>query len=193
RVVDDLIWCLQPHSDQEHRQRWVQMVPQLLKTLRAGLQEVSYSSSRLDQMLLDLKKALTEAFKQQSISAADKEIPRSVVPRDSTTIKTAVERQAEIEDAELAEYLVRIDELQTGTWVEFALVNGSKFRCKLSTRVGDDSCYIFVNRMGLKVVEKTRQELAHEMRRGRLQVLEERLLLDRAMDAIFNNLKRKAA
>ncbi len=193
RVVNDLIWCLQPHSDREDRQRWVQMVPQLLKTLKAGLQEVSYSSSRLDQMLTDLKKELTEAFKQQSSAAADKKTPRPAVPQEPIAKKTAVERQAEIEDAKLAEFLIRIDELQTGTWVEFALVNGSKFRCKLSTRVGDDNCYIFVNRMGLKVVEKTRQELAHEMRRGRLQVLEEGLLLDRAMDAIFNNLKRKAA
>ena len=69
-------------------------------------------------------------------------------------------------------------------------MNGSKFRCKLSTKIDEAECFIFVNRMGLKVVEKTRRELAHEMRRGRVKVLEQGLLVDRAMNSVMGNLRK---
>jgi len=51
---------------------------------------------------------------------------------------------------------------------------------------------VFVNRMGLKVIEKTRTDLAHEMRRGRLTVLEQGALIDRALDAVVGSLRSKA-
>jgi hypothetical protein len=52
---------------------------------------------------------------------------------------------------------------------------------------------VFVNRMGLKVIEKTRVELAHEMRRGRLTLLEQGALIDRALNAVVGNLRTKTA
>ena len=51
KVVDDLIWCLHPHQEDDERDQWVRVVPGLLKSLRSGLEEVSYNSSRLDEMM----------------------------------------------------------------------------------------------------------------------------------------------
>ena len=55
KVVDDLIWCLHPHQEDDERDQWVRVVPGLLKSLRSGLEEVSYNSSRLDEMMGQLK------------------------------------------------------------------------------------------------------------------------------------------
>src|SRR5690606_8524734 len=106
---------------------------------------------------------------------------------------TAVQRQQELEDAAIAEYINQIDAIEIGEWVEFSLVNGASFRCKLSAIIEEADCFVFVNRMGLKVIEKTRTELAHEMRRGRLTLLEQGALFDRAMDAIMGSLRGKTA
>src|SRR5690554_3340623 len=70
RVVDDLVWCLHPHLDDEERDQWVRVVPRLLKALRAGLEEVSYNSSRLDSMMSKLKHELTEAFRNLALAEA---------------------------------------------------------------------------------------------------------------------------
>ena len=194
RVVDDLIWCLHPHFDDEERDQWVKVVPSLLKTLRAGLEEVSYNSSRLDEMMSDLKHELTLAFRANAQAEA-REDPEPVATSEEITTgtyKTAVERQQELEDAAIAEYVSQIDTIEIGHWVEFNLVNGTRFRCKLSAVIEEADCFVFVNRMGLKVIEKTRIELAHEMRRGRLTVLEQGALIDRAMDAVVGSLRRKA-
>jgi hypothetical protein len=191
RVVDDLIWCLHPHQEDEERDQWVRVVPGLLKSLRAGLEEVSYNSSKLDEMMADLKHELTEAFRANALVEAMEDSPEPM-EEEIPAPQTAIERQQELENAAIAEHIAKIDEIQVGNWVEFSLVNGASFRCKLSAVIEEAECFVFVNRMGLKVIEKTRSELAHELRRGRLTVLEQGALIDRALDAVVGSLRSKA-
>lgn len=195
RVVDDLIWCLHPHQDDEERDQWVRVVPGLLKSLRAGLEEVSYNSSKLDEMMSDLKHELTEAFRANALAEAMEDSPAEE-PEDEDELpishQTAIQRQQELEEAAIAEYVAQIDAIEIGNWVEFNLVNGASFRCKLSAIIEEADCFVFVNRMGLKVIEKSRTDLAHEMRRGRLTVLEQGALIDRALDAVVGTLRSKA-
>ena len=188
KVVDELIWCLQPHADEDSRKRWVQVVPKLLKNLKLGLREVSYNGGRLDELLLTLKKELTKTFKQQSASAALQDMPKL---SDLKASIDAAETKTNItSDASLFEYLEQIDKLKSGDWVEFSLVNGNRFRCKFSTSINENDSLIFVNRMGLKVVEKSRMELAEELRKGQLILLQSGMLMDRAIDAVMQNLKK---
>lgn len=191
RVVDDLIWCLHPHQDDEQRDQWVRVVPGLLKSLRAGLEEVSYNSSKLDDMMSDLKHELTEAFRANALAESMEDETASDQEAENTVHQTAIQRQQELDDAAIAEYVAQIDTIEIGNWVEFSLVNGASFRCKLSAIIEEANCFVFVNRMGLKVIEKTRTELAHEMRRGRLTVLEQGALIDRAMDAVVGRLRTR--
>jgi len=188
QVVDDLIWCLNPHRDEQERDHWVRLVPPLLKTLRAGLQGVSYRSGQLDTIMSSLKNQLAEAFRNpDQAPVMARPIPSSSTP------KADQESSDEHIDAAVAEHLARIDELQIGDWVEFRLVNGTGFRCKLSAIIEEANCCVFVNRMGLKVIEKTRTALAHELRQGRLSLLERGALVDRAMGAVAGSLKTSTA
>ncbi|SFR55900.1 Protein of unknown function [Marinobacter gudaonensis] len=194
KVVDDLIWCLHPHQEDEERDQWVRVVPGLLKALRAGLEEVSYNSSRLDEMMGQLKHELAEAFRTNAAIEARQDSPEDPEAEETAAVhQTAVERQQELEDAAVSEYVAQIESIEIGNWVEFRLVNGASFRCKLSAIIEEADCFVFVNRMGLKVIEKTRIELAHEMRRGRLTLLEQGALIDRALDAVVGSLRSKTA
>lgn len=191
KVVDDLIWCLHPHQQDEERDHWVRVVPGLLKSLRAGLEEVSYNSSRLDEMMAELKHELTEAFRANDL-AETMVNPPEPEKEDLHKTQTAIKRQQELENAAIAEHIAKVDEMEVGNWVEFSLVNGASFRCKLSAIIEEAESFVFVNRMGLKVIEKTRSELAHELRRGRLTVLEQGALIDRALDAVAGSLRSRA-
>ncbi|MEX2476594.1 DUF1631 domain-containing protein [Marinobacter sp.] len=193
RVVDDLIWCLHPHQEDEERDQWVRVVPGLIKALRAGLEEVSYNSSKLDEMMGELKHELTHAFRANAlVEAREDDAAPETAGLAEASLPTAIERQQELEEAAIAEYVAQIDAVEIGNWVEFNLVNGASFRCKLSAIIEEADCFVFVNRMGLKVIEKSRTDLAHEMRRGRLTVLEQGALIDRALDAVVGSLRSKA-
>ena len=193
RIVDDLLWCLSPHPRSEDREQWVRLVPTLIKSIRAGLEEVSYNASRLDETIASLKKALTDSFRHQALAEAAEDGPTPAEPDTETTTETAITREQAAEEATMARHLEALDGINVGDWVEFRSVDGSCFRCKLSAIIEEADCFVFVNRMGLKVVEKTRNELAHELRRERLKILEQRALIDRALDAVVGSLNRKAA
>ncbi|WP_417518594.1 DUF1631 domain-containing protein [Marinobacter sp.] len=189
KVVDDLIWCLHPHQEDAERDQWVRVVPGLLKSLRAGLEEVSYNATKLDQTMSQLKHELAEAFRASSNAELVEELPAQELEQDD--LKNQMQPQPE--DAAIAEFMAQIDGIEIGNWVEFRLVNGASFRCKLSAIIDEADCFVFVNRMGLKVIEKTRVELAHEMRRGRMTLLEQGAFIDRALDAVVGSLRSKTA
>lgn len=189
KVVDDLIWCLHPHHEDAERDQWVRVVPSLLKSLRSGLEEVSYNATKLDDTMGQLKHELAEAFRASS--SMDMTEKPEAQHEDPDEARNKAELQPE--DAAIAEFMVQIDNIEIGNWVEFRLVNGASFRCKLSAIIEEADCFVFVNRMGLKVIEKTRIDLAHEMRRGRLTLLEQGAFIDRALDAVVGSLRSKTA
>ncbi|MEN0107530.1 MAG: DUF1631 domain-containing protein, partial [Pseudomonas sp.] len=88
------------------------------------------------------------------------------------------------------ESLARVDSLVVGSWVEFQEDEEHKVRCKLAAIIKPTGKYIFVNRTGMKVLEKTRMGLAVEFRRNAIRLLDDALLFDRALESVIGNLRR---
>lgn len=99
------------------------------------------------------------------------------------------ESEAPPADAPDDEYARVARNLKVGTWVEFRLDNGQIERAKLSWVSPISSKFLFVNRKGLKVADKTAWGLASDLREQRAVVLEDVPLFDRALDAIVERLK----
>ncbi len=87
------------------------------------------------------------------------------------------------------EYVKTVRELKVGSWIEFVDEDEHRERCKLSWISPISGKYLFVNRRGLKVCDKTVAALAVELRRGSAVLLEEVPLFDRALDAIVARLR----
>lgn len=102
--------------------------------------------------------------------------------------------QQDVVEGELDEndpFLRQVDNLTVGCWFEF-MGEGKPERCKLAALIRSVGKYVFVNRSGIKVAEKTRLGLAAEMRNGTVQVLNDGLLFDRALESIISNLRVKS-
>lgn len=192
-IAHNLIWCLQPLKKPKDRQRWITIVPKLLKELDVGLRNVSYNTANLDNTLNELKQALTSSFKESSYAHTNSKITRSKKTTSSTAIEKHATNQSEQNEAtQLNDQLNQVSQLKEGQWVEFRLMNGSKYRCKLSAKLTEADCYIFVNRAGLKPIEKSRLELAKDLKNERVVFLEQGLIIDRAMNSIMSNLRQKS-
>lgn len=198
-VAEELAWCSIPPQSVKDRQKWISIVPKLLKDLKSGLKDVSYNTSTLDDTLNEIKTVLTSSFRNAAIvdtkeTEAGKPEPSARMAKieSNPETQTAVERQQALKDHALEKYIELVEQLEPGAWVEFQQANGSRYRCKLSTKIDEADCYIFVNRMGLKTREKTKFELAEELRKKQARVLEQGLMIDRAMKALMSNLRQKA-
>lgn len=99
------------------------------------------------------------------------------------------EQEPEINLADNDEALMQVDNLRVGSWVEFQEDEEHKLRCKLAAIIKPTGKYIFVNRTGMKVLEKTRMGLAIEFRREAIRLLNDTLLFDRALESVIDNLR----
>ena len=89
--------------------------------------------------------------------------------------------------------LLLVSQLRLGTWIELQENEGFRLRCKLISIVEPHGRYIFVNRTGMKVLEKSRSDLIAQLRSGAVLLLDDRLLFDRALESVIGSLHQLSA
>lgn len=119
-------------------------------------------------------------------STARSPVEEAILNPDSAELLTDFPPPVEAQEDEFAK-IVR--DLKVGAWFDFMDEAGKQERAKLSWISPISGKYLFVNRRGLKVCDKTFAVLAGELREGKAALLEEVPLFDRALDAIVARLR----
>jgi hypothetical protein len=210
RFADEFAWSAEPKTSDAERTRLKGLLPPLEKNLRHGLATVAYHENDVKQLMHELN-----GFYSNMLSGDQPTSPRSGPAVDengvplleivSKAAATAAAVESPVQEivmggmeepppetnyADDDECLKQAKDMKVGTWVEFTDADsGAKERAKLSWISPISSKYLFVNRKGLKVSDKTVFALAAEIRRGAAVILEEVPLFDRALDAIVERLK----
>ncbi len=199
RFADELVWSVQPKQNGAERERLTAVLPQLEKTLRHGLATVAFDETDVRRLMQQLN-VLYQSLLQPAAPTAVTEAPEleltdplpaaSHEAGDSVMSVIAEEEPAAAAlDSVEERWVAAVRELKVGTWIEFFDEQGAKERAKLSWISPISSKYLFVNRKGLKVADRTLVQLASDLADGRVTVLEEVPLFDRALDAIVERLK----
>ena len=90
-------------------------------------------------------------------------------------------------------HMALVSNLTQGSWFERQDEQGQAFRCRLAAMIKPTGKYIFVNRSGMKVAEETREGLARALKSGRMRILDDGMLFDRALEAVIGNLRSSRA
>lgn len=200
-AMDDLIWSVELHSEADARQRLLDLVPGLLKSLRDGLTSAAFDPFATGEFFSQLEALHVQAFHHfarqqdhQEDNLAASELASEMVQVVEEIVLIAAGEQpvgeplVRLADDDVA--LLQVDTLRVGCWVEMQEDDDQAMRCKLATIIEPTGRYIFVNRRGMKVLEKTRMGLAVEFRRGAIRLLDDALLFDRALESVISNLRR---
>ncbi|MGK0170812.1 MAG: hypothetical protein ACI9W2_002539, partial [Gammaproteobacteria bacterium] len=83
------------------------------------------------------------------------------------------------------------DALQVGTWVELEINDGKSMRARLSWINQATGMYLFTDRRGLAVAQRTHQSLLLELQREAVRILESEPLYDRAVSHLLERLKNE--
>ncbi len=138
----------------------------------------------LDELPEELHKA---ARQEQHEAAVMIEVQEHIVLQQPESTDHSVNKVV-LNDDDPA--LLQVDSLHTGSWVEFIQDDQRKLRCKLAAIIKSTGRYIFVNRSGVKVLEKNRMGLAVEFKNNTVIILDNALLFDRALESVIGNLRR---
>ncbi len=194
-VVDRLLWSLEAKVTAEDRKRLVSEIPGLLHDLREGLNGIMFNPVEMTKLFQELE--------ADHIKCLSKPLPAGTPTRDNQesaeTLTEVLEDEIDdlaedgiedvIDEDELEEFRLKVDQSVVGTWFEFHQDSGRCVRAKLSARLSNGDRLIFVNRAGFKLADRRRDELAEDLRRGAIVLLDDNLLFDKALETVITNLR----
>lgn len=200
-TLDDLLWASQPLSSDSDVATREALLPALLTKLESGitLANLPEAQEPLDQLtntivdihaadqdLLDATDTDEDAAELAFESAPQAELreqPELILVDDTDAAE-------ELENLAHPQFIESVIQLKAGQWVELRDTNGALIRCKLATVVQPGNRYIFVNRRGMKVYERSRNALALALEAQELSLLDESEMFDRALESVIGTLQR---
>ena len=196
QTLEQLVWSVQRHDEPDTEQRLLALVPGLLKSLRSGLSRSAFDPFATAEFFSELESLHLQLFErtdQAVASVGEADTPLMVQVQEQIQLRTADEGPVEAASTRLSvddESLVQVDRLTLGCWVEFREDEDNTLRCKLAAIIDATGKYIFVDRTGMKVQERSRAGLALDFRQGVVRVLDDTLLFDRALESVIEHLQR---
>ena len=187
RTLEQLVWSVQHHHESDAT-RMLALVPDLLKSLRDGLNSSAFDPFAASEFFSELESLHVQAAGGSPASAS-----LMIEVLTPVVLHLADENQVLSEPIRLLADdagLRQVDKMLPGCWVEFQEDPENSLRCKLVAIIAATGKYIFVNRTGMKVLERGRPDLALELRNGVARVLDDTLLFERALERVIGNLKR---
>lgn len=185
-TIDVLLWTVQPDKQESDFERFVKVNPRLLVNLGKALEVAGFEKAEADDALGKLKKIQEQCFKG------------SLTP-DSGVALEATDEAGQVNDSEPAEavedlpeddeHVIEVSKYPIGIWLEFHTDSEHMIRCTLAAKIDTIDKYVFVNSQGVKVIEKSRMELARELKAGTVKVISEAPLMERAMETVIGKLR----
>jgi hypothetical protein len=201
-VVDDLIWSAQLRLTRQNRARLVHLVPEMLLTLRRGLELISYPVERMSvffDALVSLHEQVFDSPESDDAPGAAEAVESKPTQAgeepwmvgneaadsgflDEDSVLEELEARGQKMGTGIDRRQWRVESLSTGAWVDLALA-GSWVRAQLTWTSPQRTLYMFISGGGMthsmssKTIEKMKKA-------GLIRIVSERRVMDNALDAV---------
>ena len=176
RTMDELVWSVSQQGDNE----LIEQVPKLLKALRDGLTSAAFDPFSTREFFLRL-----QALHIQAPGGVEE-----LVEIREPFVLSAMSPKLTVDLPDNDPDLLKVHQLRIGGWVELDDHEASTQRCKLTAIMAPTNTYIFVSRVGLKVLERSAGQLALAFKRGALHSLDDGPMFERALAAVVGRLRQ---
>ena len=145
------------------------------------------------------KQATEASGKEEKIAGSEAEIEEIELEKLSPFSSAAAETTLDEVDSVLTEpevadeiHLQQVQGFVQGAWFDMRGTSADEAmtRCRFAAYIKPTGKYIFVNRNGMKVAEKTQDELALLLKKKQLSPLDNSMLFDRALETIVSGLRK---
>lgn len=207
KVLEVLVWCAQQYEKEDARMRQRGFIPRLVVSLRKGMEATGFDMARGEALLAALEPVLVafaggargktlrivaEPVKAQvadgrpAASEAVQVVRRS---EDEVVIAAGVPEPEKTPAADIDQsWLQTADRLGPGAWIEF-VDQDFRVRGKVAARIRAQDKFVFVNGRGVKILEKTLEQLARDLQAGVARLVNDSALFDRALENMVRQLK----
>ena len=162
-----------------------QIAEEFLNTVRLKLAEIALDPYQTEHLIRDMEQLMV-AGARGSLENVERVCVEEVYPSIPGEQRIVVGESGEESVEE--NYLHDAESIPAGNWVEFKKPGGC-LRARFIGTAGPLNKLIFVDRQGLKVSEGDSQQVALELKRGNLVILDNSPLFDRALAAVVDNMR----
>jgi hypothetical protein len=199
-LVEDLLWSVQLRLIRRNRARLVQMVPEMLVTLRRGLELISYPQQRSEAFFDALISFHEQVFDSADTSAVPEAsaAPAAVELEDAFWVVQSEAADSGYMDADDPQQvpvapghvqpagadrrLWRVDGLSIGSWVDLA-VAGKWLRAQLTWASPQRTLLLFIAGSG-STHSVSRETLEQMKSTGQVRIVSASRVLDNALDSV---------
>ncbi len=189
QTVELLVWSVTAPMDGEGRSKLLQTLPGLLSQLREGLDLIAMEAGPRSRLLDQLQQTHLQRLSGEEVSGVAVE-PETSIAAPAAPEPVAESRRVDGEAGVGSEQLARVDQVAKGSWFEVRVAGADPCRCRLAAVISSVDKYIFVDRSGIKVAEKSRREFALALQAGEFVVLDDGMLFDRALSSVIGDVRR---
>jgi len=189
QTMDQLIWSTQPKTTSEDRKALVAVLPELVRILNVELDAIEWFG--------DPRATFTRRLIGTHMLAIRMKAPPPVDTHSAALEESAGEAAMEALDQRRATQLTVQDPsamddfdasaqlLTRGVWFEVAEPGATPHRCRLSWVSPMRTRFLFTNREGFDAFVRSEREVAHMLRLGHLQLLEQAPIVERALNRLM--------
>ncbi|PAU80670.1 hypothetical protein CK501_09655 [Halovibrio salipaludis] len=205
-----LLWSLDPDPFlASTRSLLLREIPGIVRSVRESLEQIGWDPFETDRslhqlelvhvdVLQRLKTAPKEEAPEETAGGSELDITSEAPPglaecsNDGGAAVQEVEALPEAmpEQPEEEPEAVTPPDLSVGAWLTWQPHEGSPVRCKLAAVIRATGKYVFVNRNGARVVEYMMPEVNRALADGTLEMLDDGLIFDRALESVIDSLRQ---
>ncbi|MET3118042.1 hypothetical protein AAKU64_002266 [Undibacterium sp. GrIS 1.8] len=181
KTMDDLIWSLKPKNSAEERKSLVSKLPSMLTLLNAWLNAIKWDEpdrviffSKLAERHAAIARAPLEFSPRRQLEIAVNIAQRASERRLNRHVQDQIDQTDD-------EWVLLLESLERGIWIDFTRSNGSIARFKLAWVSPKRTRYIFTNRQGHDAFSIASEELANKFRNGEALLISADSVVDRAL------------
>ena len=173
QTLNDLLWLDQKHTEDRTQNRAQALRETMADRLSSGLS------------LLHITEEQSQALTDKVLAATNSDSDE----RSKLIIKkTAIDIQRDNYVSLKQEHFNLARDMEVGKWLKYRTDSG-QIVCKLASKDTNNN-YLFVNRLGMKKITKTRQAFAMDLQNGLASVLGQEPIFDRLMNRALAHLKK---
>jgi hypothetical protein len=198
RLMDELIWSVEPKTCAADRDRLIRLLPNLLKGLRAELARLGLEDAWSEFFGILFQRHVA-ALRREAAGATGTLVPPPTNPSETRSdlepppVSAAASSPSAIAQPPKSLHLKLVEALQVGAWIEFKTTRGSRNTLRLSWVSEFKGVYFFTNRQGENAMTLAATSLAEHLRKGSARLLSQNPLTERAVAQVIERIQPPGA
>ena len=188
QTMDQMIWSTQPKTDSSERSRLVALLPDLVRRINVGLDSIGWDGperAEFTRLLIDTHMKAIRSSRSQMLALESEPVVLET-PASRMALKALEARRArQTETLELDAFDIQAQGFGRGLWFDFDDDQSVTRRYRLGWVSPQRTRLLFTNRDGFEAFVHSEREVARLLREGRLRVLDQQPIVERAINQIM--------